>query len=60
MQRAASCSQVYATLRAKGHRHGQALRTRGDRVLRLLMAMLRDRICYDASRMHREAVVQRG
>jgi len=60
MQRDAHFSQVYAALRAKGHRHGQALRTIGDRLLRILMAMLRDRLCYDASRMHREPVVQRG
>ena len=60
MQRDAHFSQVYAALRAKGHRHGQALRTLGDRLLRILMAMLRERLCYDASRMHREPVVQRG
>jgi len=60
MQRDAHFSQVYAALRAKGHRHGQALRTIGDRLLRILMAMLRDRLCYDASRMHREPVVQLG
>ena len=60
MQRDAHFSQVYAALRAKGHRHGQALRTIGDRVLRILMAMLRERICYDASRIHREPVVQMG
>src|SRR5215467_11610913 len=58
MQRDAHCSQGYAALRAKGHRHGQALRTLGDRLLRILMAMLRERICYDASRIHREPVVQ--
>ena len=60
MQRDAHFSQVYAALRAKGQRHGQALRTIGDRLLRILMAMLRERICYDASRMHREPVVQMG
>jgi transposase len=60
MQRDAHFSQGYAALRAKGHRHGQALRTIGDRLLRILMAMLRERICYDASRIHREPVVQMG
>jgi transposase len=60
MQRDVHFSQVYAALRAKGHRHGQALRTIGDRLLRILMAMLRERICYDASRIHREPVVQMG
>src|SRR5215471_12509813 len=60
MQRDAHFSQVYEALRAKGQRHGQALRTIGDRLLRILMAMLRERHCYDASRIHREPVVQRG
>ena len=60
MQRDAHFSQVYAALRAKGQRHGQALRNIGDRLLRILMAMLRDRTCYDASRSHREPVVQMG
>ena len=58
LQRDAHFSQGYAALRAKGHRHGQALRTIGDRLLRILMAMLRDRICYDVSRIRREPVVQ--
>ncbi|HEY7710356.1 MAG TPA: IS110 family transposase [Candidatus Entotheonella sp.] len=60
MQRDAHFSHVYATLRAKGQRHGQALRNIADRLLRILMAMLRDRTCYDASRMRREPVVQMG
>jgi hypothetical protein len=53
-------SSVYAALRAKGLRHGQALRNIGDRLLRVLMAMLRDRTCYDASRIRHEPVVQMG
>jgi len=60
MQRDAHFSRAYAALRAKGQRHGQALRTLGDRLLRILVAMLRDRTCYDASRMRRESVVQMG
>ena len=60
MQRDAHCSRLYAALRAKGQRHGQALRTLGDRLLRILMAMLRNGTCYDASRIRREPVVQRG
>jgi hypothetical protein len=60
MQREAHFSHVYATLRAKGQRHGQALRNMADRWLRILMAMRRDRTCYDASRMRREPVVQMG
>jgi len=60
MQRDAHFNSVYAALRAKGQRHGQALRNIGDRLLRILMAMLRHRTCYDASRMRREPVAQMG
>src|SRR5258705_541669 len=60
MQRDAHFSGVYAALRAKGQRHGQALRNIGDRLLRILMAMLRHRTCYDASRIRREPVGQMG
>jgi hypothetical protein len=57
LQREAYFNRVYAAVRAKGQRHGQALRNIGDRLLRVLMAMLRHRTCDDASRMHREPVV---
>ena len=60
MQRDAHFSNVYTVLRAKGQRHGQALRNIGDRLLRILMAMLRNRTCYDASRIRREPIVQMG
>jgi transposase len=60
MQRDAHFNSVYTTLRAKGQRHGQALRNIGDRLLRILVAMLRHRTCYDASRIRREPVVQMG
>ena len=60
MQRDAHFNSVYVALRAKGQRHGQALRSIGNRLLRILMAMLRHRTCYDASRIHREPVVQMG
>src|SRR6516165_8456474 len=60
MQRDAHFNSVYAALRAKGQRHGQALRSIGNRLLRILIAMLRHRTCYDASRLHREPVVQMG
>src|SRR4029434_7614788 len=33
MQRDAHCNSVYTTLRAKGQRHGQALRSIGNRLL---------------------------
>ena len=58
MQRDAHFSSVYAALRAKGQRHGQALRTLGDRLLRILMAMLRNGTCYDASRIRCEGLRQ--
>jgi transposase len=57
MQRDAHFSSVYAALRAKGQRHGQALRNIGDRLLRILMAMLRHRTGYDASRIRCKSVV---
>jgi transposase len=60
MQRDAHFHTVYVALRAKGQRHGQALRSIGDRLLRILMAMLRHGACYDASRIRREPVVQMG
>jgi hypothetical protein len=60
MQRDAHFNRVYVALRAKGQGHGQALRNIADRLLRILMAMLRHRTCYDASRIRREPVVQMG
>ena len=60
MQRDAHFNKVYTALRAKGQRHGQALRTLGDRLLCILMAMLRHGTCYDASRMRHEPIVQMG
>jgi hypothetical protein len=59
-QRDAHVNSVSTTLRAQGQRHGQALRHLGDRLLRMLVAMLRHRTCYDASRIRREPVVQMG
>jgi len=40
LQRDAHCNRVYTALRAKGQRHGQALRNVGDRLLRILMGAL--------------------
>ena len=59
-QRDAYFGGVYKALRAKGQRHGHALRNIGDRLLRILIAMLHDRTCYDATRSRREPVVQMG
>jgi hypothetical protein len=36
------------------------LRNLADRLLRILMAMLRDRTCYDADRKRHESEVQMG
>jgi hypothetical protein len=36
------------------------LRSIGDGLLRILMAMLRDRTCYDANRFRHEPIVQMG
>ena len=41
---------AYASLRQRGHRHGRALRTIGDRLLSILCAMLRDGTMYDATK----------
>jgi transposase len=52
MPRDAHFAGVYAALRAKGQRHGHALRTIADRLRRILMAMLCDRTLYDPNRMY--------
>lgn len=43
----------YAALRKRGHRHGRALRGVADRLLRILMAMLRTSTLYDPNRIRR-------
>ncbi|MBN2207950.1 MAG: IS110 family transposase [Candidatus Coatesbacteria bacterium] len=55
---------LYRDMRARGHRHGRALRTVVDRLLRILVAMMKSRTVYDvnlatksASRTNSEAVV---
>jgi transposase len=42
--------RYYAALRARGHSHGRALRSVADRWLRILIAMLKTRTLYDATR----------
>src|SRR6266542_1741872 len=42
----------YQTLRQLGHSHGRALRGVADRLLALLVAMLRDQTLYDTTRAH--------
>jgi transposase len=46
----AAAKQYYATLRARGHSHGRALRSVSDRWLRILIAMLTHRTLYDPTR----------
>lgn len=46
---------LYVALRNKGHTHGRALRTIGDRLLRILTAMLRTRTLYDGARFNTPA-----
>jgi transposase len=43
----------YAALRSRGHTHGRALRSVADRLLRILMAMLRTSTLYDPNRSRR-------
>ena len=49
-QQDAAARAYYAQLRARGHSHGRALRSVGDRWLRILIAMLNTGTLYDASR----------
>lgn len=50
IQRDAAARAYYDALRARGHRHGRALRSVADRWLRILVAMLRTGTLYDPSR----------
>ena len=42
----------YKSMRSRGHTHGRALRGIADRLLRMLIAMLRDGTLYDPARLH--------
>ena len=53
IQHDAASRERYAELRGRGQRHGRALRTVSDRLLRVACAMLRDRTRYDPQ--HRTA-----
>jgi transposase len=46
----AAARDYYRQLRARGHSHARALRSVADRWLRILVAMLKTRTLYDASR----------
>lgn len=56
-QRDPHARELYAALRQRGHTHGRALRTIGDRLLRILVAMLRTRTMYDPARLQRSSVL---
>jgi transposase len=47
---------IYQNLRKRGHTHGRALRSLADRLIRILVAMLRTRTLYDATRLPKLAV----
>lgn len=51
VQRDAGARTYYKSLRARGHSHARALRSVGDRWLRILVAMLKTGTLYDASRV---------
>ena len=53
IQRDEAARSYYAALRDRGHRHAHALRCLADRMLKVLVAMLRDGTTYDASRRNR-------
>ena len=50
LQHDAAARAYYDGLRARGHAHGRALRSVGDRWLRILIAMLNTKTLYDGSR----------
>jgi hypothetical protein len=52
VQRDTTFGSVYAALKQKGQSHGRALRSIADRLLRVLVAMLRTRTLYDLTQVH--------
>jgi transposase len=57
LQADAAARAYYDALRARGHRHGRALRSVADRWLRILVAMLKSRTLYDGARHVRPLAV---
>jgi transposase len=51
IQHDVAARSYYDALRARGHRHARALRSVADRWLRILVAMLRTRTLYDATKL---------
>jgi len=55
MQRDPRSRAIYAAARTRGQTHGRALRGLADRLLRILIAMLKTRTPYDPDRIRRAA-----
>lgn len=55
VQHDAVARTYYTSLRARGHSHGRALRSVGDRWLRIFIAMLTSGTLYDANRFSQSA-----
>ncbi len=55
MQRDPRRREIYAAARTRGQTHGRALRGLADRLLRVLIAMLKSRTSYDPERIRRAA-----
>ena len=53
IQHDALARDYYRRLRGRGHNHARALRSVGDRWLRILIAMLQNRTLYDATKLAR-------
>jgi len=51
MQRSARSREIYAAARARGQSHGRALRGLADRLLRMLVAILKTRTPFDPERL---------
>ena len=52
--------RIYSNLRARGCSHARALRSVADRMLKVLIAMLRDGACFDLDRVERRCTAARG
>lgn len=57
VQRDPASQGYYAALRARGHQHGRALRSVGDRLLRILCTLLTHGQLYDSTHPQRSSLV---
>ncbi len=60
VQQDTTFGSLYATLKHKGQSHGRALRSIADRLLRVLVAMLRTRTLYEGKPMPADLVGSQG